>query len=441
MFSRIYKKHSLEYTLQWALGLLITLTLAALVLLAGWIGREATFTFIASRLAHDAEAIIAGFDPTSKTLTRTLPAIYTQPFSGHYYTIHFQDAQSLRSRSLWDTDLNLEQLPTGSQSGKLIDGPIEQRLYLWSAAYEKQGVAFTIAVAEDIAPLLNAIRQFVWYGLLLAILAALALLLTQKRILRRAFARLDSVRDDIRRIKQGSGGELRSDVPAEVEPLVSEFNQLLSTWRGHIERSRNASGNLAHALKSPLHLLYQIGIEKNDQAINEQAERMQQIIERELNRARIAGNVSAGKRFHPDEDMQDLIDTIKILFRDKNLDIELHVQTPEHLPLEQDDMHELIGNLLDNAAKWARNKIVITLEADQGLSLVIQDDGPGIDPALTGDLLRRGRRLDEQTPGHGLGLAIVQDIVEQYKGRIEFTRSAILGGVCITVQLPFQGDY
>ncbi|MCG8428901.1 MAG: ATP-binding protein, partial [Chromatiales bacterium] len=250
----------------------------------------------------------------------------------------------------------------------------------------------------------------------------------------------DSVGDNIRAIRQGRESALQTDVPTEIKPLVSEFNQLLSTWRGHLQRSRNATGNLAHALKSPLHLIYQSGIENDQPVVQEQAERMQQIIERELNRARIAGSASAGRRFQPYQDSQDLINTINILFQEKGLDIRTEVDTPDQLPFEQDDMQELLGNLLDNAAKWAKQRILLSLKFDNGLLITLHDDGPGIEQSATEALLTRGRRLDEQTPGHGLGLSIVQDIVEQYQGTIAIGRSEPLGGACLSVTLPISID-
>ena len=167
---------------------------------------------------------------------------------------------------------------------------------------------------------------------------------------------------------------------------------------------------------------------------------MQQIIDRELNRARIAGSVSAGKRFHPTEDIHDLIHTVKILYREKNLEIESFIHSPDHLPFEQDDIQELIGNLLDNAAKWARHKIILSIDVTPSLTLIIEDDGPGIEPHLADNLLSRGRRLDEQTPGHGLGLSIVQEIVKLYDGHISFDQSRILGGTAITIELPIATD-
>lgn len=257
-----------------------------------------------------------------------------------------------------------------------------------------------------------------------------------KKILRRTFKQTDAIRENVRRIREGETDELNQQAPFEIQPLVSEFNQLLATWRSHLERSRTASGNLAHALKSPLNLIYQVGLEKHDPQINEQVDRMRNIIDRELNRARIAGNVSAGKRFRPKEDIADLVNTIQLLYREKNLSIETRLSAPEQLPLEQDDMQELIGNLLDNAAKWSNSRIIVILEAEHELTLNIQDDGPGIDAKLSRDLLQRGKRLDENTPGHGLGLSIVQDIVEQYQGIIRLERSNMLGGACITFTLP-----
>jgi signal transduction histidine kinase len=127
---------------------------------------------------------------------------------------------------------------------------------------------------------------------------------------------------------------------------------------------------------------------------------------------------------------------LKTLYADKPLEITLDVQSAQSLSLDQEDMLELLGNLLDNAAKWARHRMRLTLRGEAGLRIRIEDDGPGVDPELAATLLTRGSRLDETRPGHGLGLAIVGDIVRDYAGTLTFERSTALGGLMVTVALP-----
>jgi hypothetical protein len=298
---------SLERSLQWTLGLLVLAALLSITLAGVWIIRQAAEQFVASRLAHDAEALIAGLTPGAGEIGRPLPPVYRQPFSGHYYLVTFDDGESLRSRSLWDYGLDAEPLAPGETALDLRDGPRSQRLLQWRAGYEKGGRQFTVAVAEDVDPLLGELRRLLIVGVGASILAALTLLLIQRRLLRRGFRRIDAVREDIRRLDCGETDRLSDKVPAEVRPLVRELNQLIDGWRSHLARSRNALGNLAHALKSPLNLILLHHAEARDDPVAAQAIRMRDLIERELRRARLAGERSPGRRFRPREDIEDLV--------------------------------------------------------------------------------------------------------------------------------------
>ena len=425
----------LESSLQWALGSLVILVILAATGAGALIGRQAVEAFVGTRLAHDADALIAGLNLETRVIDKPLPPVYSQPLSGHYFQVRFDDGETLRSRSLWDFALEAATTGTGIA---IRPGPRNQRLLLWSAGYRKQGRAFSVDIAEDVAPLLEALRHFVLLGVLFAMAAAAALLWVQKRLLRRGFRHLDTLQEEVRQVTEGGADRLREEVPAEVRPLVREFNQLLAAWSAHLERSRNAVGNLAHALKTPLHLLLQHGRDTNDAEVTEQAERMGRMVERELRQARLAGTARAGRRFAPETDIADLLATVQALHREKALNIEERVRAPAHLPLDQEDMLELIGNLLDNAAKWARTKIRITLTVEGALRLRVEDDGPGADAGADDRLLARGNRLDEATPGHGLGLAIVNDIVGLYGGRIGIDRSSALGGMAVDVEIPLD---
>ncbi|WJW74307.1 sensor histidine kinase [Thiohalobacter sp. IOR34] len=436
MSSRAERPVSLERTLSWLLGLLLLLVLVVLLGIAAWIGRESAIQFALTRLQHDAEAIIGGLDMSQHRIVRALPPIYQQPLSGHYYLVRFDDGVERLSRSLWNDPriISVQELPAGSH--RLAPGPRNQQLLIWQNAYEKDGRRFTLVIAEDVAPLLSAIRRFLWIGLGASLAAVLLMLLLQRLVIRRAFARLDAAREEVRAVRSGRLDRLHTDVPAEVLPLVEELNQLLEAWKQQQARSHNALGNLAHALKAPLQLILRYGEANQDARIVEQARRMQQLIEQELKRARISGKATGGQHFQPQQDIGDLVDTIRTLYHHKALEIESRIEAPASLPLAQNDMLELLGNLLDNAAKWAERKIRIGLYSNGSLSLTVEDDGPGIDPALHEELLARGSRLDENRPGHGLGLAIVRDIVELYGGSLALDRSPGLNGLRVRVTLP-----
>lgn len=430
---------SLERSLQWTLGLLVLAALLSITLGGVWIIRQAAEQFVASRLAHDADALVAGLNPGASEIGRPLPPVYRQPFSGHYFVVTFDDASPLRSRSLWDFTLDIARLPPGKTALDVREGPRSQHLLLWRAGYEKGGRPFTVAVAEDIGPLLGELRRLLIVGVGASFLAALTLLLIQRRLLRRGFRRIDAVREDIKRLDSGATDRLSEEVPAEVRPLVRELNQLIGAWRSHLARSRNALGNLAHALKSPLNLILLHHAERGDDPIAAQALRMRDLIERELRRARLAGEHSPGRRFRPREDIADLVESLHTLYADKTITITTDIEAPEQVVLDQEDMLELIGNLIDNACKWAKRRAHLTLRVGEVLLLMTDDDGPGVEPGESALLAMRGERLDEGTPGHGLGLAIVGEIVRMHGGSLELGRSQRFGGFAARVELPYPG--
>ncbi len=429
---------SLEASLSRLLTLLLFLVLLLLLGIAAWIGRESAIQFALSRLHHDAEAIIGNLDVGGRRLAGDIQPIYRQPLSGHYYLVRFRDGTSIKSRSLWDEGLQVPERVSRLPRYWLMNGPRDQKLLVWQKSYEKNGETFTIAIAEDVAPLLAAIWRFVGIGVVASVAAVLLMLLLQRFIIRRAFTRLDRIGEEVREVRKGSREEVGTDVPAEVLPVVEEFNQLLHAWRQHQERSRNAVGNLAHALKTPLQVIMRFGEARNEPVILEQSRHMQHLIEQELKRARITGRAAVGRHFRPREDLGALAETLSTLYHQKALHIGLEVESPETLYLDQGDMLELVGNLLDNAAKWAEKEVRLHLDVDGNLAVVVEDDGPGIDPHRRKRLLDRGSRLDENRPGHGLGLAIVRDIVALYGGSLELDDSPSLGGLRVRVTLPLE---
>ena len=392
-----------------------------------------------------AEALVAMLEPREKRFLHAVPPIYNQPYSGHYFIIRFDDGSLLRSRSLWDTVFSVEQTDPGENSIDMVDGPQEQQLLMRTATYRKQQQAFTLAIAEDIGTFRTMMQWLLWLAIGVVIITLLLFLLIQKHLLRRGFRRLDLVREDVRSIARGEKESLRTDVPTEITPLVTDFNQLLTGWRGYLARSRHAAGNLAHALKSPLSLLVHdieslpMGADQR-QRLSERLARIGQLIERELKRARSASD-GAGQHFAPAQHVPELVDAVSQLYRERGLEISVGQLPEPMLPLDHEDMLELLGNLLDNACKWANRRVRVDVVVNQSLKLIVSDDGPGVAEAARAGLLRRGSRLDEQEPGHGLGLAIVKDLVADYRGKLELRRSPDLGGLEVCVQLPLRNGH
>ena len=437
---------SLESRLQ--LGLVVTLVvLMGLIWLIGSQAlRSMTEDFVASRLQHDAEGLLAAMiiDRGGIRLRwRRIDQVYSQPLSGHYYVIQFDDGYAVRSRSLWDQSLEIPELEPGETRRAMVQGPSDQQLLLLLNGYRKSGRNLTLGVAEDMTPI-NEERDYFrrWFAAL-ALGGLLVLLFVQSLAVRWSFRRLERVRDDMRRLEQGQVVELSEDVPTEVRPLVREFNHLLRMLSQRLERSRNALGNLAHALKGPLSLLTQYfdasasdPVDSGRQQASLQTERIRQLMERELKRARLAGKDLSSRRFDPVGELPDLIAVLHQVHSGKAVSVQHEIDEGVQPFGDREDMLELLGNLLDNAFKWAASRVVCRIEGAERIGILVEDDGKGLKDDDIDHLTERGTRLDEAAEGHGLGLAIVGDIVKLYDGSITFKRSRELGGLSVHILLP-----
>ncbi|WP_295434403.1 sensor histidine kinase [uncultured Thiodictyon sp.] len=439
---------SLEGRLQIGLGASLFVLLGAV----WWIGYEALHrtadAFVLSRLEHDAEGLVGaltrGADGRLEVGHQGLTPVYHQPYSGHYFVIETQDGQRIRSRSLWDQDLADRPLAPGTSEHWRAVGPEQQRLLVWEGGYRLDGLDFALAVAEDVTALDRALTFIDRLFAGLAITGLLVMLLVQRFVVQRAFATLSPVYRDIERLESGQTVALTERVPSEILPLVRKLNHLLVRFAQRLERSRTAAGNLAHGIKGPLSLLHQqlqdpdLSIDPAPrQALIEQVERLRQLAERQLKRARLAGAGGAGIHFDPNAELPTLVQLLARIHAPKVLDIQLDLRTPGALNLDREDLLELLGNLLDNACKWARTQVRcgVTAPGDE-IVVCVEDDGPGCSEQEIAAITERGTRLDEQVSGHGLGLAIAQEIVESYQGRIRFHPSPTLGGLCAEIRLP-----
>jgi signal transduction histidine kinase len=370
---------------------------------------------------------------------RRLDPTFQRPFSGHYFRIDFAD-ETWRSRSLWDRDLPKPAL-AGLQDG-LGDGPRGQLLLVYRGDYQRFGQRFSISVAQDYTPILESFRRLQWLGLGLGAAALLLILLAQRYTVRSALRPLERVREQIAQLQQGRRTELDSQVPQELEPLVAQVNHLLSHTEDTLKRSRNALGNLGHALKTPLAVLVSLSEreELRDQpelqaTLREQLAQIRQRLERELGRARLAGEALPGAHFDCAAELPGLFSTLGMI-HSHGLNLEWQAEPGLCLPWDREDLLELLGNLLDNACKWADAEVRLSLvQEGEGYRLWVDDDGPGIAPERREAVLGRGTRLDEQVAGHGLGLGIVRDMVEAWGGSLSLEDSP-LGGLRVAISLP-----
>ncbi|ESY12186.1 MULTISPECIES: ATP-binding protein [unclassified Mesorhizobium] len=250
---------------------------------------------------------------------------------------------------------------------------------------------------------------------------------------------LRRVRNALAQVREGTAQRLDGRFPAEIEPLANETNALIENNKRIVERSRTQVGNLAHSLKTPLAVLINEGRAlggAKGQLIADQAASMQKQVDHYLQRARVAAQRDSVVYRTPVTPLvQRMVRVLQKLKPDVSLSLTL-LAADIVFAGEREDLEELLGNLLDNAMKWAKSTVAVSVTpAAAGLfELSIEDDGPGIPEDKARDVLKRGRRLDETKPGTGLGLAIVADLVNEYGGALALERSA-MGGLKAVVRL------
>ncbi len=248
-------------------------------------------------------------------------------------------------------------------------------------------------------------------------------------------------------IRSGDAARLEGVLPAEIEPLQHELNALIQSNEEIVERARTQVGNLAHALKTPLAVIVNEAREEKSPAaakVAEQAGLMRDQINLYLDRARMAARAGAVGRVTPVLPVvEPLVRTLERIHRDKEIKIHVSCSPGERFQGEKQDLEEMLGNLLDNACKWASTAVWLTVGpgapavrgSPRRLLLTVEDDGPGLSSEQRAKLGKRGLRLDETKPGSGLGLSIVTDLAQSYRGGLELAASE-RGGLCARLTLP-----
>lgn len=427
-----------------SLGLIAVLVTVGLVLAQStlWLFEAGLQRYLEAGLRKESENLLAALVRGSTGLQldeRRISAAYHRPFSGYYFRIDFPEG-SWRSRSLWDLDM-LQPSQVGLEDKQEL-GPEGQQLLVYRADYRRLGRDISISVAQDYTPVRQGFRHMQQIGLGLGLVALILILVLQRITVTRSLRPLERARRQIAQLQQGQRSQLDTQVPVELEPLVAQINHLLAHTEDSLRRSRNALGNLGHALKTPLAVLVSLASSERlrdapeiSAQMQAQLEQIHQRLTRELNRARLAGDALPGVHFDCDAELPGLLATLGMVHGD-GLQLHGHMAPGLLLPWDREDMLELLGNLLDNACKWADSEVSLDIvENLTGYRLRVDDDGPGIPEAARQHVLERGSRLDEQVDGHGLGLGIVRDIVEAWSGHIVLLQSP-LGGLRVEIELP-----
>jgi two-component system sensor histidine kinase PhoQ len=409
------------------------------------LGEQVVGLVTAADLDHSGQLDINLLDPESRL---------DVPGSGLYAVVRDQNGRLVwSSPSLSGTGLELgAPLPVGGSQFRYLkarDGTqvaeLSRGLQWDYAAGASRNLVFT--AADSTEPQRRQLARFRqqmagWFGGLV-----LALLATMAWMMRRALAPVRRLEQEIASVESGAAQGLGVDYPRELAGVAEGLNALLASERNRIARYRDTLGNLAHSLKTPLAVI-RANFGAGDDAsargtVQQQVDRIAQIVDHQLKRAAAGGGVTLGQASVPVLPiLTDLRTALLKVHAGKDLRIDLSVPSALGFLGDNGDIVELLGNVLDNACKWCRVRVAVSARLDmireprRRLSIVVEDDGPGIAEADRVRVLERGVRADEHVPGHGLGLAMVRETVALYGGELILDSSAKLGGARVELRLP-----
>jgi len=384
--------------------------------------------------------------------------LFDLPLSGWYWQVTRLDAPTpdvRSSRSLWDgtlphlADLGVSSAPGGARQG-YAEGPEGQQLRLVERTVDLGDEGrYLVVIAGDAAEIDEEIRSFdgallVTFGVL-----AIVLLLTTTFQVRFGLAPLKRISEGLAAIRSGAKERLEGAFPVEIAPLARETNALIDANREIVSRARTHVGNLAHALKTPISVMMNEATARGGDdpfalKVHEQTEIMRDQVARHLERARLAARVaSIGTVTDVRPVVIALARTMEKIHHHRGVAIDIDAAEAARFRGEQQDLEEMVGNLVDNACKWAQSRVAVEVfwerpdpvDDRRVVRILVDDDGPGLSPQQREQVARRGRRLDETKPGSGLGLSIVVELASLYGGGLTLG-TAPIGGLRAEVVLP-----
>ena len=371
--------------------------------------------------------------PKSSTLARL-----NQPNSGLYASIYSQSNLTWSSRSAMGTGFPfVKALVTGEE--RFTHTQYNEKnwfvlAYAVAWQVDDRTVPITYSLIEDgqnFSAQIQDYRTTLW-GWLLSLSGLL--LIAQLLVLRWGLTPLRQVTNELHHIEHGKQESLHGNYPHELRGLTSNLNTLLAHERAQQHRYRNALADLAHSLKTPLAVLH--GSADDANSVREQIDRMQQSVDYQLQRAATAGRGGLNNPITIRPLLDSLLLALDKVHADKKVTVEQFLDDALQVRADKGDMTELLGNLLDNAFKWCQQQVRIHAElTDTQFIIYVEDDGKGIAVDEIENILNRGVRADETVPGHGIGLAMVRDIISAYEGEILIDNSP-LGGARFTIRLP-----
>ena len=391
-------------------------------------------------------SVYSSFAPTDQRFLR--------PLSGRYWLVGVLDSDGgisnfQNSNSVWDWSVPWDDMPIADSVSALgqvqfadATGPDGEPVRLAVKAILLPGVdtPVVLVTAADRRPTDRITRQFIYTMSAAMFVLALGLIIAMFVLVRVGLRPLARIERDVAGVRAGEKERLDEDYPTEVAPLTAELNKLLEHNKSVVDRARTHVGNLAHALKTPIAVLMNEarGDDPFSDLVRRQTQTMSDNVQHYLKRAQAAARAEVlGARTPVEPAIEDLTRLLQRLFADKGLSVSPGQVQEVSFRGERQDLDEMLGNLLENACKWAKSKVRVSASRSDAGDVVIHvdDDGPGLTPDERAEAVKRGMRLDETAPGTGLGLSIVKDLAELYSGRFELNDSPF-GGLRATLILP-----
>lgn len=399
-------------------------------------------------LATLVDETLQGDDPAAAEVSLTDPR-FDRPGSGWYWAIRSADGDIV-DLSASISGSTLPAVSGAFDASNTRTGVIEDefgtKMRMVERAVTANGVPLTITVTGSLDEILELVDQFRGQTLIVLGAVGIALAIMSGIVARLALRPIGRLRTAVEKVREGEAQNVTGTFPHEIAPLADEVNELLRSNAQIVERARNQVGNLAHGLKTPLAVMRnEAGASEGGLArvVLAETDKMAFIVSSYLDRARMAARTAVvGKKTDPTLVMLRLARVMEKINRDKN--IKIAFERPDaQLPWfrgDEADLEEMAGNLLENACKWSRGEVAISMLAERNpnetwLLIRIEDNGPGLTQDEAQKVLQRGVRLDEKTPGSGLGLDIVKELVDVYGGSLQLKRSR-LGGLMAELRLP-----
>ena len=404
-----------------------------------------------SEFARNGE-FIQPYDPIEPRFERPGSGLYAEVVlpNAHWDSHSAQGPMLPSSRMLKPNEERFEgPLPMTQINGEPGEVFRYGRGFIWSAeGNEKAEFPYTIYILEDTTALSQQVAVFraaLWRYLGSA---GLILMLLQTVVLRWSLRPLRNVIDELKRVQRGVLSRMSERHPRELEPLTESINAFIESERENLDRQRNTLADLAHSLKTPLAVLRarldHPGPESElREEVDVQLRRMNDLVSYQLARAARSGHQLFAAPIAIEPHAEQIVKGLEKVYAGKGVLCEFDIAAGAQFHGEPGDLQELLGNLLENAFKWACSRVLLTIQYGEqvpkrrpGLLVAVDDDGPGIPPEKVALILQRGVRGDERVQGHGIGLAIVQDLVRAYRGTLDVSASKELGGARFEVRLP-----